>query len=140
MSTDYPARLDRLHRVNALVQVIACVGRRFFRYGTSTSRMEMDERGRLWWVDKFTDQKLYLHCRLPLRRKFSDGGTLRSLVIALKRYVMTGQTLHPLAFGPWPTWVCNGDLWGYGDDMQTVRTAALALGIVESFAEGEDRQ
>ena len=32
--------------------------------------------------------------------------------------------------GPWPQWMCEGDLWGYGDDMQTVRAKALELGII----------
>ena len=27
-------------------------------------------------------------------------------------------------------WYCNGDLWGYGDDMQTVRENAQRLGLI----------
>jgi hypothetical protein len=33
-------------------------------------------------------------------------------------------------FGPWPEWICGGDLWGYGAEMDVVRRAAQRLALV----------
>jgi hypothetical protein len=54
-------------------------------------------------------------------------------VEALRDFVRTGKKL-PMAkyFGPWPGWLCGGDLWGYGEDMPLVRRAARTLGVAES--------
>jgi hypothetical protein len=66
-------------------------------------------------------------------RGFSEGGTLRSLVEQLRDYIRTGKQVHPQSFGPWPQWYCDGDLWGYGDDMQQVRDKAISLEISEMY-------
>lgn len=34
--------------------------------------------------------------------------------------------------GPWHEWGCDGDLWGYGEDMQLVRDVAIALNLLPS--------
>jgi len=121
---------ERLSRANELIVVIASCGRRFFRYKDRVSQLERDGRGRIWLIDKFREKRIYTHYRYDWRG-FSEGGTLRDLIIALRDFIVHGQKLNPKAFGPWPEWMCDGDLWGYGKpDMKMVRAAARRLEIV----------
>lgn len=131
-------RHGRLHRANAMLQVIASCGRRFFSLradrpnwqGTDrVSRFEFDSRGRGWFIDKYDERRIYMP-HPGKWRGFSEGGTLQSLVRALYRYIMTGDPIPRGHFGPWQGWLCDGDPWGYGDAMQAVREAAVRLGII----------
>jgi len=123
------ARADRLARANELLQVIASCGRQFFSYRGRVARIEQDGRMRLWFRDAYTDQLVYTHYRGRWRR-FTGGGTNRDLIRDLCRFVRTGTAVPSARFGPWPAWICNGDLWGYGEDMKQVRDAAERLGII----------
>ena len=133
-------RADRLRSVNALIQVIACLGRRFFRDGARVSRIEMDERGRLWYQDcYFRADPQYLHNRHAMTGRWSIGGTLRDLVLAFKRHIMTGDPINPRHLGPWPDWYSDGDPWGNGlGNMEIVRTTARSLGILAADKEHQD--
>jgi hypothetical protein len=123
-------RNRRLVAVNKLIIVIASCGRRFFRHKERVSFIEMDHRYRLWYIDCWHGKRVYLHVRYQPRRKFSGGGTLWGLVQNFKRYIQTGTQLV-YSLGPWPDWICgNGDLWGYGEDMETVRERAAELGVL----------
>jgi len=133
-------REQRLEQANALIEAIANCGRRFFHYPEQhgISRITMDERGRLWFVDGYTGKRIYLHFYLHYRywrRGFSEGGTLRAVMIRLEDYIMEGTLLPRSIFGPWPESLCGGDLWGYGEDMQIVREKAQELGIVKAGGE-----
>lgn len=131
-------RRQRADHVNQLVDVIGQCGRKFFFDSRSgrLGRMVVDDRCRLWWQDENTGKSIYLHYRYWGQPAFSNGGTLRSLVDALKIYVMSGETLRATTFGPWPDWISGGDPWGYGSDIHRVRQAALDLGILTATAVG----
>lgn len=118
----------RAEQASRFLTAIAGCGRKFFAHNGRVSRFEVDDRGRVWFVDSYREHRIYTHYE-GRWRGFSEGGTLRSLVCVLRDFIRTGeqQRLH---LGPWPDWICNGDLWGYGADMATVRTAAEACGIV----------
>jgi hypothetical protein len=123
-------RQERVDKVNELVRVIGNCGRRFF-YSTENDRyaaIEIDKHGRVWWVDDYSGKRIYTHYRY-WKRGFSHGGTLHNLVNAFRDYVSKGKPVSSSAFGPWPDWLCDGDLWGYGDDMQQIRDTAIRLGI-----------
>lgn len=132
-------RQQRLHDVNTLIAIIGSVGRKFFRHGPRMSRLEMDPRQRLWWVDCWEGTRVYLHSPRSQRRGFSQGGTMWDLIQRLKRFVQDGTQLHPRVFGPWPDWSIQ-DLWGYGDEsMELVRAVARQLGITPTVDQQGER-
>lgn len=116
-------RRYRAEKINVLIAAIASCGRRFFHHQGNIARMEVDERGRVWWVDHYSGKQVYTH-RQWLGRGFTSGGTLNRLVCAFRDYIMTGAPVKRGHFGPWPEWICDGDPWGYGEDMEKVRVAA----------------
>jgi hypothetical protein len=124
-------KAQRLQNANALLATIASCGVRFFANGEDASYFELDARGRVWFVDARSKGRIYTHDEYGPWRGFTNGGTLRSLVFALKNYVCFGRLLHPYALGPWPRWYCDGDLWSYGLAMETVRQKARELGILQ---------
>jgi hypothetical protein len=129
-------KTERLAAVNELVGVIASRGRRFFRNAETgeVARMELDERGRLWWVNEWVHTERTRRLCLSVKpyhllmRGFPHGGTLRCLVIGLRDFVRTGEPINAYAFGPWRT---NPDYcrWGYGPDLPAVRETAIRLGV-----------
>ncbi len=126
------AKRARAETVNAAIRVMGSHGRRFFwsnkfkRFAT----MEVDRRGRVWFLDDHTGRRTYTHDERYNWRAFSHGGTMRRLVCRFRRYIMTGALVPAGHFGPWPDWYCGGDLWGYGEAMETVRRDIRALGIL----------
>lgn len=125
----------RLQRANAIIGTISNCGRRFFRQSIDgrVSKFEIAENGRLYFRDKYSDR--LLPCSHTKGKAwqcyFSEGGTLKWLVESLANYIKTGKTIAPIVFGPWSPMTCNGDPWGYGDDMERVRDHARRLRIVE---------
>jgi hypothetical protein len=125
----------RVNAVNQLIAVIGSHGRRFF-WSNERQRMasiEVDARGKVWWVDDYTGKRIYTHYHYQWRG-FSHGGTLKTLVEHFRDYITHGTLLPAHSFGPWPEHYCNGNLWGYGDSMQAVRDKAAELGIVRAAA------
>lgn len=123
---------QRAENANRLITAIASCGRYFFSCRNGISQFEVDSRGRIWFLDSDSKARIYTHYRYEWRG-FTNGGTMRDLIERLRDYIRTGEQQR-LALGPWPKWVCDGDLWGYGADMDIVRTAARDCGIVPSNA------
>lgn len=124
-------RLKRLENANELLEAIASCGRHFFRHDGRVSRFTFGPQGRVYLIDKYTRRRVYMHRHAPTRW-FTEGGTLWSLCRALLAYIWTGKRIPARAFGPWPEWLCHGDLWAYGEDMEIVRRAAARLEITEA--------
>lgn len=124
---------DRIDKVNQMIRAIGDRGRRFF-YSKSKDRyasVEVDHRGRVWWIDDYTGRRIYTHYRYRWQG-FSHGGTLQDLVGHFRDFIAKGKPVPARCFGPWPSYYCDGDLWGYGEDMEAVRVAAKELGIIEA--------
>lgn len=115
-----PGRLDkkkeRLSQANAIIEAMSRHGRRFFynKDMNSTAHFLLDERGQLRFCDDYLQKPFIPKSVVNWNRCFSHGGTMRSLVEALALYIREGKQISPRHFGPWPDYLCDGDLWGYG--------------------------
>jgi hypothetical protein len=126
---------QRLEAANALLEVIGDCGRGFFKCEGKRARLSLDESGRVWLKDDYTGKDINT-LKFGDWIGFSHGGTLKGLIESLRDFIVTGVQLNHRNLGPWPQWLCDGDLWGYGKDMETVREAARQLSIIEAQAEG----
>jgi hypothetical protein len=136
-------KLDKNARVaiaNQAIEIIASHGRKFFSLAAEgrpveqnrISRFELQAQGRLWFIDKWTQKAIYTAYRRGKWRGFSEGGTLRALICEIADWITGKREAFPLnCFGPWPEYICGGDLWGYGKDMQIVREK-----LAELFSQG----
>lgn len=127
MRIDWEDRKRRVEVANNFLEVIAAHGRRFFYHDGVTSRFELDMAGRVWFVDKYTEVRIYTHQPGWWGPEFTEGGTLQMLCLSLRDYIMCRGDLPVKQLGPWPPLICGGDLWGYGDDMTLVRIECRAL-------------
>lgn len=121
--------VERMQKANEFLGAIAGCGRKFFEHNGEVSRLELDTRGRVWFIDSYSKKRVYTHYRYNWRG-FTNGGTLHSLIKRLRDFIKTGQTIPRAAFWHNPNLHPNGDYWGYGDAMATVQNAAIELGIV----------
>lgn len=117
-------RQARLEHANAVIAAISRHGRRFFHHAGKITRFELDERGQLWLVDKYTGGRIWMRGNHRWRH-FSDGGTLRSLCEALRDYIVKGEPVPAGHFGPWADWRADGDLWAYGREAMEALRAEL---------------
>ena len=132
-------RQERLEKANHLIKSIAANGRNFLsskvvpwdlKSPTVVAQFEIDERGRVWYIDHWSGKRIYAHYDGPWK-DFTGGGTLKNLVKVLATYIAKGERLHPGYFGPWPKWYSQGDPWGYGTgSMEMIRKKARDLGLV----------
>lgn len=135
---DQATKQARVAIANRAIEIIAGYGRKFFSlHGDGRvegperiSRFELRDNGRLWFIDKYTQKAIYVAYRRGRWSGFSEGGTLRDLVCAMADWITGKRKDFPVnAFGPWPDYVCDGDLWGYGADMVAVREQIRELSI-----------
>lgn len=133
-------RAKRLSDANAVIREVGMRGRRFFYSDKHDrfSRFEIDRGGRLRFFDHYSGKSIAVikHCRW---RGFTGGGTLRALVERLARYIREGMPIPSRHFGPWPDYVCDGDLWGYGlDQMAELRSSLRNNAAVHFVDENTD--
>ncbi|MDW9481782.1 hypothetical protein GOB57_24340 [Sinorhizobium meliloti] len=120
-------RAERVVHANSLIEEVAKRGRGFFHHKASgrTASFEVTTGGRLRFRDEYT-QKL-IDTSWPGRwQHFSGGGTLQRLVSDLTKYVAQGERIPPGHFGPFPEFLCGGDVWGYGLETMADLRKALA--------------
>lgn len=127
-------KAERLQHANALIQVISRHGRRFFwdEKAQRVASLEVDARGRVWFVDDYSGKRIYTHDAGYTNRwrGFSHGGTLRALVEAMRDYITKGATLHPEYIAP-ERMNPGSNIWGYSAEAAlAVREAAHKLPII----------
>lgn len=120
---------QRAAHANALIDVIARHGRRFFynQRHQRNARIEL-RNGRVYFIDDYSGKAIYTH-RTTFEnrwRGFSHGGTLRSLIEQLRDYIMNGTLLSRWVIAPAYA-ASDGDIWGYGPAAEAVRAEAWAL-------------
>jgi hypothetical protein len=117
-------RKTRVDRANEFIAVIASCGREYFRYEDRIAKFHLDERGRLWFTDAYSQKEIYV-CYRYKWHGFSSGGTLRSIIQSLRDYIRTGEPLWKGYFEPMLDGSCR---WAYGHEaMSLVRDAAEKL-------------
>ena len=127
-------REQRLEVANNIIKAIASCGRRFLSMNSDrTGEPDPDARvsrfvfinKRLHYLDKYTEALIFVHYEFRTRggwgHQFSDGGTLLCLMQHMRDFIVKGEPININYFGPWPKWVCGGDLWGYGAAMPLLR-------------------
>jgi hypothetical protein len=126
---------SRIAEANQVLLHVATFGRRFFYSARfdRTAFFEITAGGRVRFVDDYTGRRID-----PLREgrwaNFSHGGTMKSFVAALGRYIEKGEQMYPGHFGPWT--LLYGDLWGYGlEEMEKVRSAIAESPCVQQRRE-----
>ena len=127
-------QLTRMFNANKMIDQISECGRKFFfneRTGR-TAYMFLDQRGRVWFFDEQSHRLVYTHHRYQRWKHFSHGGTLHDLVDYFRDYIKKGELLPSRTFGPWPGFIPDNDLWGYGEAMELVREKARELGILKA--------
>ncbi|SFI71182.1 hypothetical protein SAMN05216206_2807 [Pseudomonas guineae] len=125
---------QRAEQVNQAIKIIADHGRRFFYSQASGlyASVEVDARGKVWWIDDYTGKRIYTHPNTwgNRWRGFSHGGTLRDLVEAFRDYICTGKQLSPFYLGPERHRITDGNIWGYSTEAMTaVREQAGTLPV-----------
>ncbi len=134
MSKSLAAKQLRVAEVNQVICIIANHGRRFFFSQSSQcyASMEVDARGRVWFIDDYSGKRIYTHPTTwgSKWRGFTHGGTLRALVEAFRDYIITGKSLNPFYLGPERNNLSHGNIWGYEPEaMHAVREQACALTV-----------
>lgn len=128
VSAETDSKTRRVAQANQLLQVIAGCGRRFFCHQGRVSRFELDARGRVWFIDAYREARIYTHYTSGRWHGFSEGGTLRDLVIKLRQFIQYGYDIGYM-LGPFPDWYSGGDPWGYGESMKIVQDCAMKTGV-----------
>ena len=120
----------RAEHANALIKIIGARGRRFFysKKHDRYARMVVDPRGKVWFIDDYRESRIYTHkpgCWNGMG--FSHGGTMKSLVEALRDYIARAVPIPRWHVGPERSW-SGGNVWGYpAEDMDIVREEAFKL-------------
>jgi hypothetical protein len=127
---------ERVLHANQLIAAISRHGRRFF-YSSSkgrTASMEIDSRGKVWFIDDYTGKRIYTHYERHWRG-FSHGGTLKDLVKLMRDYIRTGERINIDFIAP-NRGILDGshDMWGYGDEAcLACKNEARKLEIIKEF-------
>jgi len=139
-------REERIAHANALIQIIASHGRRFFMHQPRAknesgileeprfARLEL-RNGRIYYIDDYTQKAVYTY-QTKFRNSwhgFSHGGTLKNLVECMVEYIRFGTKV--------PKWMIviqqmgretlEGNIWGYDfESAIKVREEAYLLPII----------
>jgi hypothetical protein len=127
------AKRQRCEQVNQAIQIIASHGRRFFFSSSSQSyaSMQVDDRGKVWFIDSYSRKRIYTHPTTWGGRwkGFTNGGTLKDLVEKFRDYICTGTQLSAYYLGPERSFD-ESNVWGYdAESMRAVRDQAGLLPV-----------
>lgn len=119
---------ERAEHANQLIAAIARHGRKFFYCESKnrTASMEVDSRGKVWFIGDYTGNRIYTHHE-GRWRGFSHGGTLKLLVQLMRDYIRTGEQIRLHSIAPNRGQMDgNRDMWGYGAEACAALKAEVA--------------
>lgn len=125
-------KAKRLEEANEFIKVIAVHGRMFFNHQGTISYLAFDKQGRINFQDSYSKRLIYTHYN-GRWRGFSQGGTLKRLIVHLRDYVRceikTGDDLFrvlPIHYAD--KRIFPDHPWGYPEaDMTIVIEAARRI-------------
>jgi hypothetical protein len=82
---------QRLELANKVIEEISKHGRKFFTRQGRIARLEIDRRGRIWFVDDHTQARIYTHYKGRWNWRFSYGYTMQSLIHQFVEFIQTGD-------------------------------------------------
>jgi len=129
---------ERLKQVNLFIVAIGSGGRRFFYNKTHDrfARMKVSKSGHVWFLDDYTNKWIYTHYS-GRWSGFSHGGTMRDIIEGLRNHIKRNTSMRAAYFNAdWGSGFRNP--WGYGDDLKTVKAAAIELGIADGSIPASD--
>lgn len=120
---------ERLAHANALITAISEHGRKFFRHHDRVSQMQLDQEGRVWFLDMYRSKFIDTH-QSGRWEGFSHGGTLRGLVEQIRDYVVDGTYLSSWIICPERIREEDGNIWGYSkEDAAALRAICATMPI-----------
>lgn len=127
------SKAERVEHANALILTISSHGRRFFfnKQHDRVACFKLDERGRVWFVDDWSDKPIYVHSK-GRWSGFSHGGMLRSLVEDMRDYIVKGEPVARWKIAIKQLGDPTQNVWGYDEAAAiATREQAFALPIME---------
>lgn len=127
-------REQRLIVANEFIKTIATCGRRFFsNKGYTTihphSFLELHKGRYVFFHDYYSGKRIYTHGEYRRWRGFTEGGTLKQLVMALRDFVLHGDRLNRAYFDYDDK--NERHFWGYDKaSIQKVQNEAYRLGLI----------
>lgn len=121
----------RVEKINQFIETIASCGRKFFTHNGVVSHLELSDHGRIYFHDYYTHKRIYTHRKYCRWKGFTSGGTLKSLIEALRDFALKGHVLRAEYFYHGQE---HHHVWGYDNDaMKIVHDKAIELGIAVSI-------
>ena len=123
------SKIGRCQKANKLIEFISERGRKFFHGKEYTGFICVNDKGRYYFFDDYSNKLIYMWNNRAWSRHFSHGGTLQALLISLKGYIQTGEELKGIV----PYCFSDKNIWGYPEvDVIQIEDYAKQLGIVKA--------
>ncbi|MDT2753246.1 hypothetical protein [Enterococcus thailandicus] len=131
---------ERCKLANELIEVIATNGREFMNYKERTSYKGNEgfishfklKNGRIYFVDGYIQKDIYAYGYQYFQYKFSEGGTIKALILDLAEYIRTGEATN--AKNGYGGVYCRH--WGYPEeDMKIIQAKAIEIGFSKGLFE-----
>lgn len=121
------SKSERLAIANEFLVVIAGCGREFFKHEDFIANFELSNHGRVFFIDYYSRKRIYTH-KDGRWKGFSSGGTLKCLIVSLRRFIISGTQMNASYF---QENMGNGfrNPWAYGEDIAIVKKSAIQLGV-----------
>lgn len=115
----------RIEHANQWIESWATNGRRFFNYNGNIAYFHKNYRyGQLFFHNEWNNKDIYVN-RLGIWRGFHHGGTLKSIVWFLSKWIRNKTDKHIIASN-----LRYNNITGYDNDIEYVIKEGIYLGIV----------
>lgn len=125
---------ERCMHANEVIRLIATHGRKFFSHDDRVAELQLDGRGRVWFLDAYSGVRIYTHYSRRWKG-FSHGGTMRGVIECLRNYIKQGEPL-PLDIICPARQSMDRNIWGYPvEDAHQLRAACCVIPVFTGFKE-----